>query len=271
MSGITLGGPSRHQPNTAPSKNANTEPKQFNRSKGRKKKSQLVVIYGTGGVGKTSLAALAPDPVFIDLENGSTELDIARIDNPKWTFAELCNCLQNLDNFTNDKTVVIDSVTRVEELIIEHIVAQHDTYTSIDDYDYQKGWQLLCDEFGRFLALINRLIANSKNVILIAHDTTTRFENPDGHNYIRFEPRLYHNPRKPTQSIMLRLKESCDHMLFIKYDVSADKAGKATGKGTRAVYCQERPAFMAKSRSLNQFEYPYTKNQDPILHHIFGE
>src|SRR3990167_8232265 len=71
---------------------------------------QAIVIYGPGGVGKTSLAALAPNPVLIDIEKGTLHLDLKRIDGIE-TFADLRACLQS-DVLDPYKTVVVDSGTK---------------------------------------------------------------------------------------------------------------------------------------------------------------
>lgn len=40
------------------------------------------VLYGPEGIGKSTLAAQFPAPLFIDTENGTKELDVARFDKP---------------------------------------------------------------------------------------------------------------------------------------------------------------------------------------------
>lgn len=264
--GLTLGG---NRPAPAAKQPEAKQEFTFGRQRGKTKRAQNIVIYGTGGVGKSTLAAMAPSPVFIDLENGTSELDVQRITQPDWTFDALCACLADVSQFAQDETVVIDSATRTQDLIIQQVVDNHDTFKSIEDWDYNKGYQMLCDGFDKYLALIQRLIANGKNVVQIAHDTTQKFQNPEGDNYVRFEPRLYHNHNKPTQTILMKVKESCDHLLFVKYDVIANK-GKAQGSGTRAVYSAEMPYYMAKSRSLTESEHVYKLGVDPIFHKIFA-
>ena len=36
-------------------------------------------IYGAEGVGKTSLASKMPDPLFLDIEGGTSRLDVRRL------------------------------------------------------------------------------------------------------------------------------------------------------------------------------------------------
>jgi hypothetical protein len=54
---------------------------------GRRARPFWVHLYGPEGVGKTSFAADAPAPVFIDIEGGTFEKDVAR-----FTFDETTRC-----------------------------------------------------------------------------------------------------------------------------------------------------------------------------------
>ena len=44
---------------------------------------QKVVIYGSEGIGKTTFAAAFPDPLFIDTEGGTAQMDVKRLDKPE--------------------------------------------------------------------------------------------------------------------------------------------------------------------------------------------
>ena len=46
-------------------------------------RAQKTVIYGPEGIGKTTLAAQFPSPVFLDTEGGTHHLDVARFPAPK--------------------------------------------------------------------------------------------------------------------------------------------------------------------------------------------
>ena len=51
-------------------------------TRGRKARAQKVVIYGPEGIGKSSFASQFPDPVFIDTEGSTDNMDVARLDKP---------------------------------------------------------------------------------------------------------------------------------------------------------------------------------------------
>lgn len=55
-------------------------------TRGRKARAQKVVIYGPEGIGKSSFASQFPDPIFIDTEGSTDNMDVARMDKPtSWT------------------------------------------------------------------------------------------------------------------------------------------------------------------------------------------
>ncbi len=103
---------------------------------------QRVLLYGPGGIGKTTLASLAPSPVFIDLEEGSYALDVERVKGIE-SWADLRHCLQS-DLLDGYQTVVIDSATHAQEMAIAHTLATVKTDKgrvahSLEDYNWGKG------------------------------------------------------------------------------------------------------------------------------------
>lgn len=218
-----------------------------------------VVIYGPGGIGKTELAANAKScglkPLFIDLERGSSFQDVDRDDTIQ-TWDELRGLLHNDEQLSEFDTIVIDSLTKAEELAASWAIAniKHEKghfVTSIEGYGFGKGYSHIYDVFLQLLGDLDSLLRRNKNIICISHDCVAKVPNPNGDNWIRYEPRLQ-NPESGKASIRLRTKEWSDHMLFIGYDVLIGEDGKAKGSGTRAIYPTEMPTHMAKSRSLSE-------------------
>ena len=50
---------------------------------GRIARPQKAVIYGPEGIGKSTLAAQFPAPIFLDTEGGTHHLEVARVAAPK--------------------------------------------------------------------------------------------------------------------------------------------------------------------------------------------
>lgn len=220
-----------------------------------------IVGYGEGGVGKTSLFARAPGPVaVIDLDDGLrpltptlTGVDVKPVDGIQ-TWEDLRAALHSPELFKGVRTIVVDSATRAEALAVAHVLktVAHEkggTVTSIEGYGYGKGYRHVYETFMQLLADLDRHHRAGRNVCLIAHDCTANVPNPEGTDYIRWEPRLQN---QGNGNIRLAVKEWCDHLLCIRQDVAVTKDGKAQGQGTRTIYPIALPTHMAKSRTLRE-------------------
>jgi len=238
-----------------------------------------VCLYGSGGSGKTSLACGAPGPVAIfDLETSlpvlrpqlPEELDL-RIVAGVESWQDLRGAL-HADGWQDVGTIVIDSVTRAEELCAAWVLANVPLDNGrraerLEDYGWGKQFGHIYDTFLALLGDLDRHVRAGRHVILIAHDCTTEVPNPAGPNWLRYEPRLQ-SPTSGKNSIRLRVREWADHVLFLGYDVDVQD-GKGKGTGTRTLYPVELPHCMAKSRTCETAQ-AVAKNDptlwQPIIH-----
>lgn len=250
-------------PPNSPSKNATatTVPqvsRTFAVSAGQKQTPLKVVLYGAGGIGKSELASLLDSigvkMLFIDLEQGTTYLNVQRIDDIT-TFEELRALLHDRDMIGRFDGVVIDSLTKAEELATDWVVrtVPHEKgkpISGIEDYGFGKGFTHVYGALLQLLGDLDQLIRHGKHVVCIAHDCIVTPENPDGENFAKAQPRLQ-SSKDGKNSFRYRVLEWTDHLLCIKYDVAVID-GRGVGGGSRTIYCQEMPSFWAKSRSLSE-------------------
>lgn len=240
-----------------------------------------LVLYGPGGIGKTTLAANAPGPVaFFDLDDSLPrlrgQLEAAGIsENIKpvagiESWAELREALQ-CDGWDDIATIAIDTLTRAEELAVAHTLetVPHEKghrVARLEDYGYGKGFTHVFDTFLPLLADLDRHARAGRNIILVCHDCTTTVPNPAGEDWLRYEPRLQ-SPASGKASIRLRVREWADHVLFYGYDVAVDKDGKGKGCGSRTIYPSELPHCMAKSRTRSE---PIAVTETDVLAQIIN-
>lgn len=221
----------------------------FNITSGKVHTAVKTVIYGAEGIGKTTLAAQFPNPLFIDTEGSTKQLDVARLPAPSsWEML-----LQELD-FVRDKhpcaTLVIDTVDWAEQLCIADLCAKNGK-SGIEDFGYGKGWEFEKESFGKFLNKLTEVINAGINVTLTAHAALRKFEQPDEMgSYDRWEMKL---GSKTTNKISPLIKEWADIVLFCNYKtmvVQTDKEGKKhKAQGNRRVmYTQHHPCWDAKNR-----------------------
>ena len=216
----------------------------LNITKGKIARPQKVVIYGSEGIGKSSLAAQFPDPLFIDTEGGTSHMDVRRIDKPQ-TWEELLGIVKEVAA-TKDvcKTLVLDTADWAEQLVTAYLCTKY-KQNSIESFGYGKGYTYLGEEFARLLGAFDTVLASGIHVVVTAHAKMRKFEQPDEMGaYDRWEMKL-------SKQVAPLLKEWCDLLLFCNYQTyvvtSENNTQKAQG-GKRVMYTSHHPAWDAKNR-----------------------
>ena len=250
----------------------------FTVKRGLSRKAHRIVLYGTGGIGKSTLASLLTEvglePIFIDQEGGTQDMDVPRLAPAKsWTFSGIRAALAS-QNWNEKRVVVLDTMTKAQELAADHIVSNVKTekgafVNSIEDYGYGKGYKHLYDHMLLILSDLDRLCERGVNSLVICHDTRATVPNPMGEDFLRYEPNLYHSSTGKA-SVRDLLKGWADHLFFMAYDIAVNIDGKAQGSGTRTIYTQESPMFLAKSRTVAG-EYSYPVGDAGIWKTLFGK
>lgn len=242
----------------------------FEITQGKISKAQKVCVYGPEGVGKSSFAAMFPNPLFIDTEGSTGNLDVKRLPKPT-SWAMLGNELDFVIKERPCDTIVIDTIDWGEQLCIDHILAIHGK-KGIEDFGYGNGYVYEKEEFGRFLNKTEEIIASGINVVLTAHAQLRKFSQPDEiGEYDRWELKL---GKKTGSQISPLIKEWSDLLLFANYKtiaVAVDKDGKkfkAQGGSNRVMYTEHHACWDAKNRHGLPAELPFEFDK---IAHIFNK
>ena len=240
----------------------------MNITRGKISKAQKVVIYGPEGIGKSTFAASFPDPIFIDTEGSTNNLDVARMDKPT-SWSMLKAQIEYIGQNRPCRTLIIDTIDWAEQLCISEVCAAHDK-KGIEDFGYGNGYVYEKEEFGRLLNRLSDLTDIGINVVLTAHAQLRKFSQPDEFGeYDRWELKL---GKKTGSQISPLVKEWADMVLFANYKtvaVAADKDGnkfKAQGGG-RVMYTQHHPCWDAKNRHGLEDGLPF---EYAVIAHIFS-
>lgn len=101
----------------------------MNITKGRIETAKKVVIYGPEGIGKSTFASQFPDPLFIDTEGSTKEMDVARFDKPtSWEL--LKSQIEYVKLNKPCATLIIDTIDWAEQLCIKSICDKYDKRVS---------------------------------------------------------------------------------------------------------------------------------------------
>jgi len=225
---------------------------QFQLSKGKKQEPEFMVIYGVEGIGKTTFATDSGSPVIIDVEGGSAEIDTTRIEAKDLkTLDSVIAAIKQVQAEESFETIVIDSLSKVEELIWNATCKRKSvngkTYKSIEDFGYKQGYIFCLDEWDLFLKACEEARENGKNVILIGHSKTKRFDDPTlVEGYTRYEIDIH-------EKASARIRKYVKAILFANYKTHV-KDGKGLDSGERFIYTERRPGHDAK----NRYDLPYS-------------
>lgn len=232
--------------------------------------AKKVVIYGPEGIGKSTFASRFPDPVFIDTEGSTKDMDVARFEKPSsWTM--LLEQIRYVKmNPTVCRTLVIDTADWAEQMCVADLCARYGK-KGIEDFGYGNGYVYAKEEFGRFLNSLEEIVDAGIHVVVTAHAHLKKFEQPDElGSYDRWELKL---GKKTSSQTAPLLKEWGDMVLFANYktwSIAVDDKGnkrKAQG-GARVMYTTHHPCWDAKNRYGLPDEMPFS--YDSIRHIIEG-
>jgi len=218
-----------------------------------------LMLYGVHGIGKSTIAADAPNAIFIPTEDGADEIDVPKMPKVASTDEVLVQLRALYKEAHDFQTVVIDSADWLEDFIHLDLKA---SYTE-KELSYGKDSVRAAEKMNEVLTALNHLREQrGMSCILIAHCEVKRFDSPMSEPYDRYQPKL--------QSRMGSLiQEWSDAVLFTTYDVAVkrEEAGgfkehrRGIATGLRKVFTEERPAFHAKNRYRMPVEIDIRENE----------
>lgn len=190
-------------------------------------------IYGVRKWGKSTWAADAPSPIFIDPTHATGHLHVARYPDPAsgvWTWTDVLEVIDDLlVNQHEYQTLVFEDVGDLEQILWRHMfetvpASQGVKADNIESYGYGKGYKM-ANQFWRILsARVDELRLKKKmHIIFLGHSAITNQKNPGGNDYDTFQPTIY----KEAAGI---LGADCDTIGFASFTDQTVGIGAGRGK-----------------------------------------
>lgn len=209
--------------------------------------AQKLVLYAPEGFGKSTFASRFPDPLYIDTEDGTKQLDVKRFDADMRDWSNILNAVDYvIEHPDSCKTLVIDTIDWAEMACITKLNTDYKT-ANILTMDYGKGSQYVQGEMALLFVKLDALIRKGIHVVLLAHAVMRKLEVPEEMGaFDHWELKLQ------SKQVKAMVKEWADLLLFGNYKtyvVTDDKtkSKKAQG-GKRVLYTEHHACWDAKNR-----------------------
>lgn len=232
----------------------------------------IVTLCGDSGMGKTTLAATFPNPVVIRAEDGLQAIPADKrpdafplIHKEEDLWQQLAALVTEQHDY---KTVIIDSVTALERLFVQHVI----------DSDSKKPRSInqALGGYGAGLSAVAAMhqrvrkacgILNERkgmHVVFVAHADTETIELPDQDAYTRYNLRLGKKSVAP-------YVDDSDVVGFLKLETFTTGDGerkKAISDGTRILITYATAANVSKNRYGITEELLVAPNENPLVQFI---
>jgi len=228
----------------------------------------VCTILGDAGMGKTSLAATFPKPVFIRAEDGLQAVPLEERPDalPVLTgvddlWAQLTGLIQEQHDY---KTVVVDSVTALERMFGQYVIESDPKKPkSLNQAQggYGAGFQAVATLHQRVRKAAELLVQKGIHVVFIAHADLENVDLPDEDPYSRYSLRLHKKSMAP-------YVDDVDAVLHVRLKTYVmDKDGqkpKAVSDGSRIVVCHASAASVSKNRYRITEELTFELGSNPL-------
>jgi len=231
----------------------------------------ICTITGDAGIGKTRLAGTFPSPVFIRSEDGMQSIPEADrpeafpiVQDPQALWDQLTSLINEDHQW---KTGVIDSITALERLFIQHVVESDPKKPrSINQAlgGYGAGLSAVAAMHQRVRKAAGMLSAKGIHVVFIAHADTVTIELPDQDPYTRYDLRLGKRSTAP-------YVDDVDLVGYLKLETFTTGDGerkKAISDGTRVLITYTTAANISKNRYGITDELALPEGTNPLIEFV---
>lgn len=218
----------------------------------------IATLFSEPGLGKTTLAAMFPKPVFIRAEDGTASLDghpDAMLFPVAKSTGDIFDAIEALATQDHDrKTLVVDSVTQFEKIATREIIDAEPNPKAKNmaaaHGGYGKAFGMLDKKHQDLREAADYLVTErGMNVVFIAHATTEELDLPDVDKYSRYTIQLHKNRQ---YDCVHHYANNADMVAFVRLKtlLRGTEGGKkrAISDGEREIICFPVASNISKNR-----------------------
>ena len=209
----------------------------------------IVLLYGSEGRGKSTLASKFPKPLAMLLERGlPAGVKLNAIDG-LGAYGAVLDAIRALyQDAQGYQSLIIDTLDSLEPMLLEHVCVEH-SWKNIEAPPYGKGFVIADQQWLRFIKGITAVRdKHSMTIVLVAHAEITRIDDPRAPSFTQYAPKLHKRARALVQ-------DAADVIGFLAEDlkISTDDGGfrervRASSSNQRFLFLDGCPAYIAKNR-----------------------
>lgn len=165
---------------------------------------QIITICGDAGLGKSSLAATFPNPIFVRAEDGVSRIPASfrpKALPPIRSEDQLWEQLKALVHDEHDfKTAVIDTVSAADRIFVQSIIKQDGKAKSLNQAlgGYGAGFSALAARHQQIRNAAEMMrIKRGMHVVFLAHTEVGTMRLPDQDDFSRYSLRMTHDKSLP--------------------------------------------------------------------------
>ncbi|KKK65458.1 hypothetical protein LCGC14_2973930 [marine sediment metagenome] len=194
------------------------------------------ILYGPSGIGKTTLASMCPNSVFIGMDDGGRKIQNPLTCQPInvvagiTTFQDVRDALRTPGLFDEFDTIVVDNISKLQEWIendtITNVKVNGQTVSSFRKYGWD-GPDLILDRFRLLMTDLDVHIRAGRNIILLAQQGQIKRSSAASADYLEDGPYISHTNRSSARE---ELKQWADHVFrigYLDFEVRREKGAKA--------------------------------------------
>lgn len=226
----------------------------------------IITIIGEPKMGKTTLASTFPSPIFVRVEDGTASVPDADVLPVIQSEQDLWGQLKELISVDHPyKTIVIDSVTKLDRLFAKWIEQEHNG-TSLGRIagGYGVGYRILEERHQRLATWAKIAKGKGYIVVFIAHSKIKEHSPADSDPYQQYDIDM-------TDRNSAAYRDDSDVIAFIRQNayVRRDKKGESTGQvqdvGGRILIVKDSASNISGNRYQIEQDFPLHRGENPLL------